>query len=128
MILFGLINQFRMGANGFAHQMIPGAARTSWMKSFLIFFAAGLWCLPLRGDTLTNAIEFQNSIPRPGSIQWDINHRLYKEHQELYRKRMAIPNAVRTNVPGRRRCLFGLQSENRGGFHTTSDRLVWDVS
>jgi CheY-like chemotaxis protein len=99
MILFGLINQFRMGANGFAHRMIPGAARTSWMKSFLIFFAAGLWCLPLRGDTLTNAIEFQNSIPRPGSIQWDINHRLYKEHQELYRRRMAIPNAVRTNVP-----------------------------
>ena len=69
------------------------------MRSFLIFFAAGLWCLPLRGDTLTNAIEFQNSIPRPGSIQWDINHRLYKERQELYRKRMAIPNAVRTDVP-----------------------------
>ncbi len=69
------------------------------MKSFPIFFAAGLWCLPLRGAPPTDGIEFQNSIPRPGSIQWDVDHRLYKERQELYRKRLAVPNAIRTNVP-----------------------------
>jgi CheY-like chemotaxis protein len=99
LIPFGLINQFKMAAKGFAHRMIPGAARASWLKSSLIFFTAALWCLALRGATHTNAYEFEKSIPKPGSIQWDINHRIYKEQQELYRKRMAIPDAVGTNVP-----------------------------
>jgi PleD family two-component response regulator len=69
------------------------------MKSFLILITTTLWCLPLRGATPTNAIEFQNSIPKPGSIQWDVNHRLYKERQELYRKRITIPAVINTNVP-----------------------------
>ncbi len=99
LIPFGLINQFEMAAKGHAHQMISDMARASWLKSSLMFFTAALWCLPLRGATHTNAYEFEKSIPEPGSIQWDINHRLYKERQELYRKRMPIPNAVGTNVP-----------------------------
>ena len=49
LIPFGLINQFKMAAKGFAHRMIPGVARASWIKSSLILFMAGLWCLPLRG-------------------------------------------------------------------------------
>ena len=74
-------------------------ARASWMKSSLIFFAAGLWCLPLRGAADTNTYEFEKSLPKPGSIQWDINHRITKERQELYRKHVPIPDAVGVNVP-----------------------------
>ncbi len=74
-------------------------ARASWMKSSLTFFAAGLWCLPLRGAADTNTYEFEKSLPKPGSIQWDINHRITKEHQELYRKHVPIPDAVGVNVP-----------------------------
>jgi CheY-like chemotaxis protein len=99
MFSFGLINQFKMAVKGHVHRAISDVARASWLKSSLILIATALWCLPLHGATLTNAIEFQNSIPKPGSIQWDINHRLYKERQELYRKRMVIPAVINTNVP-----------------------------
>ena len=99
MLSFGLINQLKMAAKGHAHRTLSDVARASWLKSFLMFFMVALWCLTLRGATYTNAYEFEKSIPKPGSIQWDINHRLYKERQEFYRKRMAIPDAVGTNVP-----------------------------
>jgi PleD family two-component response regulator len=79
--------------------MISGMARASGMKSPLIFFTAGLWCLLLRGATDTNTYEFEKSLPKPGSIQWDINHRITEERQEIYRKHVPIPNAVDGNVP-----------------------------
>ena len=86
LIPFGLTNQFKMAAKGFAHRMIPGVAWAAWMKSSLILFTAGLWCLPLRGDTsTTNTYKFEDSLPTPGSIQWDLNLRIAKERQELYR-------------------------------------------
>ena len=100
LIPFGLINPFKMAAKGFAHRKISGVARASWMKSSLILFTMGLWCLPLRGDTsTTNTYKFEDSLPTPGSIQWDLNHRIAKERQELYRKHVSIPNAVGGNVP-----------------------------
>lgn len=79
--------------------MISSLARASWKKSSLIFFAAGFWCLPLHGTTGTNTYEFEKSLPNPGSIQWDINHHITEEHQEIYRKHVPIPNAVGRNVP-----------------------------
>ena len=79
--------------------MIPVVARASWMKSSLILFTAGLWCLPLRGATNTNTYEFEKSLPKPGSIQWEINNSITKERQELYRKRVPIPDAIGENVP-----------------------------
>lgn len=78
---------------------MPGGARAARMKSLLILLTAGLCCLPLRGAAPTNNIEFAKSLPEPGSVQWEINHRLNQERQELYRKRLAIPDAVRSNVP-----------------------------
>jgi CheY-like chemotaxis protein len=99
LIPFGLTNQFKMAAKGFAHRMIPGVAWASWMNSFLILFTAGLWCLPLRGATGTNTSEFEKSLPKPGSIQWEINNRITKERQERYRKRVSIPDAVGGNIP-----------------------------
>jgi len=97
MFTFGLINRLKLVAESVAYRKGTGVA--SCVTTTVILLAAGLWCFSLRGDTPANAIEFQNSIPKPGSIQWDLDHRLYKERQELYRKRLAVPNAVCTNVP-----------------------------
>src|ERR1035441_205512 len=99
LIPFGLINPFMMAVKGFAHRMIPSVARSAGMKWFLIFMMAGLWCLPLHGAPQTNTYEFAKSLPKPGSVQWEINNRLNKERQEIYRKRVAIPDAVGPDVP-----------------------------
>ena len=99
LIPFGLINQFKMAAKGFARRLVPGVARASWIKPSLILFTAGLWCLPLPGATDTNTREFETPPPQPGSIQWEINQRTAKEQQELYRKRVPIPDAIGGNVP-----------------------------
>ena len=93
------MNQFNMAAKGFACRMIPGVARASWIKPSLLFFVAGLWCLPLRASADTNTCEFEAPRPEPGSLQWEINHSLARERQERYRRRVSIPDAVSTNVP-----------------------------
>ena len=97
--LFGLANQSKMAAKGLAHRMVPGAARRLWIRLFLIFFAAGLWCLPLLGATEINTSEFEMPPPLPGTIQWDMNQRIIKERQEHYRMRVAIPAAMGENIP-----------------------------
>jgi CheY-like chemotaxis protein len=74
-------------------------ARAVWLKCSLLLFTAALWCLALHGATQTNAIEFQNSITKPGTIQWEINQRHYKDLQERHRKRLAVPDVFGTNVP-----------------------------
>ena len=102
LIPFGLINQLKMAAQGFARRMVPGAARASWIKPFLVFLAAGFWCLPLPAATDANTREFETPPPRPGSIQWEINQSLNKEgqeRQERYRMRVPIPAAIGGNVP-----------------------------
>jgi CheY-like chemotaxis protein len=99
LIPFGLMNQFKMAAQGFARRMVPGVARASWIKPSLILFVAGLWCLPLCASADTNTSEFETPPPEPGSIQWEINHSIARERQEHYRKRVSISNAVGTNVP-----------------------------
>jgi CheY-like chemotaxis protein len=99
MFPFGPVNRLSWVAKNHGRRTISDVARAFWLKSLLMFLMTALWCLTLRGDTHTNGYEFETSIPFPGSIQWDKNHRLYKEQQELHRKRMAIPDAVGTNVP-----------------------------
>jgi CheY-like chemotaxis protein len=99
LIPFGLINQFKMAAQGFARRMIPGVAPAAWRKSFLILFAAGLWCIPWRGAADTNTCQFETPPLEPGSIKWQIDQRNAKELQEHYRIRVSIPNAFGTNIP-----------------------------
>jgi len=99
LIPFGLINRLKMAAKGAAHRMVPRVARASWTKPSLILFTAGLWCLPLRGATDTNACQFETPPPQRGSIQWEINQQIAKERQERYRKRVPIPDATGGNVP-----------------------------
>ena len=65
------------------------------IKSFLILFTAGLWCVQLHGATNV----FEMPPPTVGSIQWEINHSITKERQERYRKRVLIPDAIGGNVP-----------------------------
>ena len=79
--------------------MIFHGARASRIKFSLMLFALAICCLPLRGADRTNVYEYEGSIPKPGSIQWDRDHRIYEERRELYRKRLAIPIAAGTNVP-----------------------------
>jgi CheY-like chemotaxis protein len=96
---FGLMSQCMLAAKGEDSRTIFRLARASWLKSSLAFFMVAIWCLTLRGANRTNVYEFEESIPKPDSIQWERNHRLYQERSELYRKRVAIPDAVGTNVP-----------------------------
>jgi CheY-like chemotaxis protein len=99
LIPFGLINQFKMAAKDFARRRIPGVAQAARIRLSLILLAAGLGCLPLRGAANMKTSEFETPPPEPGSIQWDNNHRLTRESQERYRKRVSIPDAVGSNVP-----------------------------
>jgi CheY-like chemotaxis protein len=99
LIPFGLLNQFKMAAQSLVHRRVPGVARSAWVKPSLILFTAGLVCLPLSGATDTSPREFETPPPQPWTIQWDINQRLTKERQEIYRKRVPIPAAMGENVP-----------------------------
>ncbi len=100
LIPLGLINRLEMAAKGFAHGLVPGVARASWIKLSLVLFTAGLWCLALRGATHTNTYGFEPPPPRPGSIQWDLDQSAARKRQESYRKRMRIPpDALGANVP-----------------------------
>lgn len=86
-----------MGAKAFAPPATPCGAMASRTKSFLILLVAGLCCLPLPGaipTDRTNNIEFAKSLPKPGSFQWETNHRLNQERQESRRQRVAIPAAA----------------------------------
>lgn len=71
----------------------------SGLKLFFILLLAGLGSIPLHAATNTNTANFEPPPPPPGSIQWDNNHRINQERQELYRKRVSIPDAVSENVP-----------------------------
>jgi CheY-like chemotaxis protein len=93
------MNRFKMAAQAFARRMVPSVARASWIKPSLILFAAGFWCLPLRGAADMNTGEFETPPPQPGSIQWEIIQQNARERQERYRKRVSIPDAMGTNVP-----------------------------
>jgi CheY-like chemotaxis protein len=91
----GLMSRFKIISEGFAQQMIFGAARASWIKSFLILLTAGLWCIQLPGATNV----FETPPLKVGSIQWETLQRLTKERQELYRQRVPVPGAVGKDVP-----------------------------
>jgi len=99
MFSFGLVSRFIVAVKNRACRRISCAPCSAWLKSCLLLVAAAFCCLALPGAPPTNTIEFQNSIPPPGSIQWDINHRRYQEQQERYRFRLAVPDVVGTNVP-----------------------------
>src|ERR1035438_4449207 len=99
LIPFGPATSLRMAAKGFARRRFSGVVPAAWVKLFLIFLTAGFWCLPLCGANRTNVIEFAKSLPKVGSAKWEMNHRLNQERQEVYRKRVAIPDAVGAYVP-----------------------------
>jgi CheY-like chemotaxis protein len=93
------VNVHQTAATDFTRRFGLGRARAVWMKSLLLIFMAGLWCLSLPAATHTNVYEFEKSIPKPGSIQWDLNHSRDKDRQELYRKHIFLPDVMGTNVP-----------------------------
>jgi len=64
-----------------------------------VLVLAGLACLPLRGAVLTNSLEFENRLPTRGSWQWETNQRANQQRQDLYRKRVQIPDAMGASVP-----------------------------
>ena len=67
------------------------------MESFFMLLA--ICCLRLHGADSTNMIEFAKSLPKRGSVQWEVNQQLNQQRQEVYRKRVAIPDATSPFVP-----------------------------
>lgn len=55
--------------------------------------------VPTYGATNNYDRNFESPPPKIGSVQWELNQRMAKERQELYRKRLSIPDAVGENVP-----------------------------
>ena len=88
-----------MAPNDFVQQKLSGPVRSAWVKMCFIVLATGIFCLSARGASSTNMIEFAKTLPKPGSVQWEINHRLSQQRQELYRMRVAIPDAESPFVP-----------------------------
>lgn len=71
----------------------------AWVKPSVVILITAIWFLDLQGAPQTNVYEFESSIAKPGSIQWQINQSKSKERQELYRKHLAIPDVAGTNIP-----------------------------
>lgn len=88
-----------MAPNDIARQKFSGPVRPTWVRSLFIFLLAGSFCLPLCAANSTNQIEFARTLPKPGSVQWEMNQRLAQQRQEIYRKRVAIPDATSPFVP-----------------------------
>lgn len=99
MFSFGLVGRLKPVTKGHFQRTASVVARVARLNPVIIFLAVALWCPALPGATRTNVYEFPKSIPKPGSTKWEISHDLAKEKQELYRKRLSLPNAVGTNVP-----------------------------
>jgi len=99
--LIGLVNHLMLARSGLVWPQMFHWGRFPRLRSFPVFVAMAVWCIAVCGaaPTNVNVIEFESSLPKPGSIQWEREHRIYKERQELYRKRVAIPETLGTNVP-----------------------------
>ena len=99
LIPFGLINQLKMAAKDFAHRMVPGVARASWIKPSLILFTAGLWCLPMRGATDTNTCRIRDAATAAGfhSMGYKPKHR--QGTPGALPEACAHPDAIGGNVP-----------------------------
>ncbi len=69
-----------------------------WAKWCLILFIASLGCAAAKGDT-NDVIIFEKLPPKIGSIRWENDQRLIKQRQELYRKRVPLPDAFGAAVP-----------------------------
>lgn len=54
---------------------------------------------PLWAVTRTNVLEFEKSLVKPGSYQWQSNQRINRERQETHRKRLVIVGATDLNAP-----------------------------
>jgi CheY-like chemotaxis protein len=65
----------------------------------LILLTTGLCCMPVRGTTTTNTIEFANLLPQPGSVRWEDERELNEQRQETYRKRLSIQDSASPFVP-----------------------------
>jgi CheY-like chemotaxis protein len=97
-IPFGLINQSKMAAPGYARQERSEGARAAGIRLFLVLISAGLGCVPLCGIADTRNNNFETPPPDRGSVQWNNNQQTTRERQEHYRKRLLIPDAVGSNV------------------------------
>ena len=69
------------------------------IKTRLLFLALLLACLSVWGATHTNVLEFEKSLAKPGSFQWQANQRINQERQELHRKRLTIVGATDLGAP-----------------------------
>ncbi len=86
-----------MGSKTTDTRLKPGL--TAGLVAVFIFLLAAFYCRLAQGADLANPIEFGNTVPLPGSVQWMVNQQTNAQRQESYRKRVAIPDAVSTFVP-----------------------------
>ena len=65
---------------------------------YLVILAAGLWCAQLGAASDPYASEFEESSPRASFNERERIQQVARERQELYRKRVSIPDAVGQDV------------------------------
>jgi len=83
-------------------------ARMSRIQICLILFIFGFFVIQLDAQTNKN---FETPPPAPGSIQWQDLQTRAQQTQELYRPRIAVPNAVTGDVRVADDALFAKPSE-----------------
>jgi len=74
----------------------------AWGRQFVLSWAllvSAFCCFHCPGATNDDALMFEATPPKIGSVQWGENQRTNRERQEQYRRRVPIPDAVLENVP-----------------------------
>jgi CheY-like chemotaxis protein len=82
---------------GFVNQLICWTARVLWIRPQIFGLTLGLGCVQLNAASNNYAAGFET--PPPGFAQQEDLQRIIKERQELYRKRVQIPDAVAGDAP-----------------------------
>lgn len=75
---------------------------SAWALRLNLFLTvAGLfaWCAELPGAPTNFNSQFEAPPMQPGSVQWENFQQSIKDRQELYRKRLSLPDAVAAHVP-----------------------------
>jgi CheY-like chemotaxis protein len=83
----------------FARGCFRRTARPAWPQWLLIFWVTGLGCHELPGASTNVVSGFETPPMKPGSVQWENLQSNIKLRQELYRRRLVIPDAVAADVP-----------------------------
>ena len=86
-------------AHGLVEQRMTRPMENTRLNLLLVWLTAVVWCVEA-GASPNGLANYETPPPRTNSIQWEKDQLRIKEQQELYRRRVAIPDtAIGADVP-----------------------------